>query len=268
MLDISDLTVSVQENDTKKIVIKQLSLHVDDGELHVIFGPNGSGKTTLFHAILGYPGFMIESGKIMLDGIDMTSLRINERIHHGLGMLFQNPPTIRGVTLNDIASFIADKKGYLDPGNVIAKLAEQLKLESFLSRDLNRDFSGGEKKRAELFQVLLQDPTFLLLDELDSGVDVENIEIMCKVLNEFFFPASDNTTLHKKSGLIITHSGYLIKKIETCKAHVLINGEISCSGSANQLYDAIVENGFINCVRECNHECDSRCLVMKKISED
>jgi Fe-S cluster assembly ATP-binding protein len=133
-----------------------------------------------------------------------------------------------------------------------------LRLESFLDRDLNYGFSGGEKKRAELLQALLQDPAFLLLDELDSGVDVENLDLLCNVLHAFF-QTGENGIARKKSGLLITHSSYLIKKIKTCKAHVLINGEITCSGPTEEIFDGIVENGFNNCMTSCKCPKKNQC---------
>nr|MDO8084927.1 ATP-binding cassette domain-containing protein [Candidatus Sigynarchaeum springense]MDO8117402.1 ATP-binding cassette domain-containing protein [Candidatus Sigynarchaeota archaeon] len=263
MLDISGLTINVQEGSAKRVIIKDLSLHVDEGEIHVIFGPNGSGKTTLLHAILGYPGINIEAGKIVLDGIDITALPVHERVRRGIGMIFQNPPSIRGITLNDISVFIAGKNGHHDQGNFIMDLAKKMKLEGFLGREINYGFSGGEKKRAELFQALLQDPDLLLLDELDSGVDVENLDLLCSILHSFFH-SENNGHARKKSGLLITHSGYILKKIKTYKAHVLINGEITCSGPTEEIYNGIVENGFVNCMSSSKCPKKNQCAFFSR----
>jgi Fe-S cluster assembly ATP-binding protein len=250
MLDIKDLTVSVSQGAEKKTILQEFSLHVDTGEVHVLFGPNGSGKTTLAQTILGYPGYTIDAGSIEFDGVDITNMPINERINLGLGAVFQYPPSIRGVRLNDMANLALKFKESDEVRPETAELARRLNVESFLQRDVNYGFSGGEKKRAEVLQVMLQDPKFLLLDEADSGVDVENVEIIGRLLNKFL-QRDERPAKRKKSALIITHIGYLLNFIKTDRAHVLCAGQLLCSGHAKEIYETILKNGFEQCQNAC-----------------
>jgi Fe-S cluster assembly ATP-binding protein len=250
VLDIRNLSVSVGEGKDRKPILKDLSLHVEDGEVHVIFGPNGSGKTTLVQALLGYPGYTIESGKIEINGTDITKLPINERVALGLGVVFQYPPAVRGIKLNDMANLVLKKKDADDVLPETADYAKRLNMQSFLQRDVNYGFSGGEKKRAEVLQILLQNPNLLLLDEPDSGVDVENVEIIGRLLSKFL-QRDLKPMARKKSAVIITHLGYLLNFIKTDRAHVLCNGQFLCSGDPKEIYENILKNGFDKCENSC-----------------
>ncbi|HME53082.1 MAG TPA: ABC transporter ATP-binding protein [Candidatus Lokiarchaeia archaeon] len=252
MLDIRNLTVAVGDNkaDGHKTILKDLSLNVEDGEVHVIFGPNGSGKTTLVQTLLGYPGYTIEEGTITFNGTDITTLSINERANLGLGVVFQYPPAVRGVKLNDMANLVSGHKGSDEIFDETAEYAKKLNMTEFLNRDVNHGFSGGEKKRAEVLQVLLQSPQMLLLDEPDSGVDVENVEIIGRMLNKFL-QRDLKPMARKKSAIIITHLGYLLNFVKTDRAHVLCNGQFLCSGDSKEIYENILKNGFDKCENSC-----------------
>nr|MDO8083510.1 ABC transporter ATP-binding protein [Candidatus Sigynarchaeum springense] len=250
MLDIRNLSVSVGDGKERKQVLKELSLHVEDGEVHVIFGPNGSGKTTLVQTLLGYPGYMVESGKIEINGEDITKLPINERVARGLGVVFQYPPAVRGIKLNDMANLVLKKKDVVDILPETLDWANRLNMQSFLQRGVNLGFSGGEKKRAEVLQILLQNPSLLLLDEPDSGVDVENVEIIGRLLNKFL-QRDLKPQARKKAAIIITHLGYLLNFIKSDRAHVLCDGQFLCSGDPKEIYENILKNGFDKCQNSC-----------------
>ncbi|MBN2150667.1 MAG: ABC transporter ATP-binding protein [Candidatus Lokiarchaeota archaeon] len=262
MLDIRNISVSVGEGKERKPVLKDLSLHVEDGEVHVIFGPNGSGKTTLVQTMLGYPGYTIDSGKIEIDGADITQLPINERVARGLGVVFQHPPAVRGIKLNDMANLVLKKKNTDDVLPETADWAKRLNMEAFLKRDVNYGFSGGEKKRAEVMQIILQNPSFLLLDEPDSGVDVENVEIIGRLLNKFL-QRDLKPQARKKAAVIITHLGYLLNFVKTDRAHVLCDGQFLCSGDPKEIYANILKNGFDKCQNSCLYSVreEAGCVV-------
>ncbi|MCP8304241.1 MAG: Fe-S cluster assembly ATPase SufC [archaeon] len=230
LLEIEDLSVEV---DGKRI-LDGVDLEIPEGESHVLFGPNGSGKTSILMTILGFPDYKVVSGRIRFDGVDITNMSIDERVKRGMGIAFQRPPAIRGVKLGDIVhNFL---KSDAEAMKKEAELCDALKFEKeFLSRDLNRGFSGGEMKKSEILQVLAQKPKFAMLDEPDSGVDIENLAIIGKVINNF---------LKESSGLLITHVGYILRYVEVDKGHVLIKGEIACSGEPIKILDQILKEGY------------------------
>jgi len=233
ILKIENLSVEV----AGKRVLEDVNLEIPKGEAHVLFGPNGCGKTSLIMSILGFSNYRVVSGKILFNGVDVTSMPINERVKLGMGVAFQNPPTIRGVKLGDIIqSFVKDtanakRKEY--------ELAKTVNLPTdFLGRDLNVGFSGGEMKRSEILQVLAQKPEFVMLDEPDSGVDVENLELVGRAINNF---------LEDRSGLLITHLGYILRYVDVDKAHVLSDKTIACSGKPIEILNHILSEGYKWC---------------------
>jgi Fe-S cluster assembly ATP-binding protein len=228
MLSIEHLVVGVAD----RTIIRDLSLKVDDGEVHVLFGPNGSGKSTLIKAILGFSDYKVLSGSISLNGRDITSMPIDQRVKLGIGVAFQNPPAIRGIKLRDMIGNLSDHS----PGSEATSLATKLNFPlEFLDRELNVDFSGGEVKRSEILQLLAQQPSFLLLDEPDSGVDVENLERIGRILEGF---------LAGRTGLMITHMGHMLRYVNASKGHVIINGTIACSGAPLKLLSQILHEGY------------------------
>ena len=180
LLEISDLEVEVEG----KKILNGVNLIINEGETHVLLGPNGAGKSTLFMTILGFPNYKVTNGKIVYKGQDITELETHERIALGLGVTFQNPPAIRGVKLKDLLKIVDERHEYKSDDELddeVVKLGERLKLnEQFLERDVNLGFSGGEVKRSELLQLLAQQPDFIMFDEPDSGVDIENVELISK----------------------------------------------------------------------------------------
>ncbi len=233
ILEIHDLNVAVDG----KRVLQNLNLEIPEGEVHVIFGPNGSGKSSLVFTLLGFPKYRVLSGKIYFKGRDITNLPTDERIKMGMGVTFQHPPAIRGVKLGDIVTKISEKSHNLAGRE--KSLAKKVNFPaSFLDRDLNYGFSGGEVKRSEVLQILAQRPEFIMLDEPDSGVDVENLELIGKIINEL---------LEQRSGILITHQGYILRYVRTDKAHVIIEGCIACSGAPLETLDHILREGYWWC---------------------
>ncbi|MEM4619279.1 MAG: ATP-binding cassette domain-containing protein, partial [Desulfurococcaceae archaeon] len=174
LLEIVDLSVAVND----RVIVKNVNLAINESELHVIMGPNGSGKSTLLSAIMGLPRFKITSGRVLFKNIDITDKPVYERARMGIALAHQNPPEIRGVKFRDIASYILKKYGCSD----CIPLSKILDVEKLFDRDLFLGFSGGEKKRSELYLVLLQGPRIALLDEPDSGVDIESIESIARAI--------------------------------------------------------------------------------------
>jgi len=229
VLKIEDLSVRIAD----KKVLNGVNLEVPKRETHILLGPNGSGKTSLIMSILGSPSCQVLSGRIRFDGTDITNLPTDERARLGLGVAFQNPPAIRGVKLGDVFRHIA--KG--EVSEVELTRITNIPME-FLERDLNLGFSGGELKRSEIFQVLAQRPSFAIFDEPDSGVDVENLEIIGKAISEF---------LKGRSGLLITHLGHILRYVDTDVAHVLVGGKIACSGEPSRIFNLIMKRGYRWC---------------------
>nr|QNO57001.1 putative branched-chain amino acid transport ATP-binding protein LivG [Methanosarcinales archaeon ANME-1 ERB7] len=254
MLKIKDLTVEVEG----KEIIRDLHLNIEEGEVHVLFGPNGCGKTTLLMTLLGFPSYKVTRGIITFKDVDITNLPTNERVKLGMGMSFQHPPEIRGVKLGDMVNIAQGRKEDEIDEDVIA-LAKRLNISvDFLNRDVNLGFSGGEVKRSEILQLLAQAPDFIMFDEPDSGVDVENIELIGKIISELL-DRNKMPSKREKSGLIITHSGSIMRHIKADRAHVMLGGRIACSGMPDEITKNVMETGFERCVELCvrNKEVDA-----------
>ena len=246
LLEIENLAVEV----AGKRVLKGVNLSIAEGETHVLLGPNGAGKSTLFLTILGFPQYDVVEGTIKFKGQDITKFTTAERVKLGLGVSFQTPPAIRGVSVRDLLKIESHQDMDEDLNPRMQKLARQLKFsDEFLDRDVNLGFSGGEVKRSEILQLLAQMPDFTMFDEPDSGVDIENVELLASEIGTLL--DKDKPQLNRKrSGLLITHLGYILNFVSADKAHVLIDGVISCSGNPSEILEDIRKNGFNGCV-EC-----------------
>jgi len=230
ILEIKDLSVEV----SGRRILEDVSLDIPEGEVHILFGPNGSGKSSLIMAVLGFPLYKVTSGGIWFKGKDITYLPTNERVGMGIGVAFQNPPAIRGVKLGGIVDCLAPDKGKIDD------LVGKMKFPSeFLLRDVNLGFSGGEIKKSEILQVLAQGGDFVMLDEPDSGVDVENLQLVGKVIHEM---------LTDRSALIITHLGHILRYVNADRAHVLIGNTVACSGEPVKILGQILNEGYAWCM--------------------
>lgn len=233
MLEVKNLTVEINN----RIILNNLSLSIKQGEVMILFGPNGSGKSTLIKTIMGMTGYTVKAGDIIFDNINITHLPIEKRVSMGMGIMYQHPPKIVGVKLLQLAHFLSSEE------NIINNYAKILSTENLLHRDINFGFSGGEMKRSELFQLLLQNPSLALLDEPESGVDIENIALMGQTLNTFLRQKN-------KSALIITHTGYILDYIKAERGCVMIEGNFWCSGDPKEMFESIRKKGYDTC-REC-----------------
>ena len=246
LLEIKDLVVNV----AGKRVLKGVNLSIEEGETHVLLGPNGAGKSTLFLTILGFPQYEVVEGSIKFKGQEITGLTTAERVQLGIGVSFQTPPSIRGVSVRDLLKIESHQDVSEELNPRMKDLANQLKFsDEFLDRDVNLGFSGGEVKRSEILQLLAQMPDFTMFDEPDSGVDIENVELIASEIGTLLDKDKPQLS-RKRSGLLITHLGYILNFVSADKAHVLIDGTISCSGNPSEILEDIRKNGFNGCV-EC-----------------
>ncbi len=244
LLEIIDLYVSVD----KKQIIKGLNLNVGKGEIHVIFGPNGSGKSTLLNTILKLPGYSIDKGEIRVKSKNIEALTTDEIANLGIGMSFQHPPKIKGVTLQNFLHAINRSEDLDDE-------IRALSMENFLERELNVGFSGGELKRAEVLKLYAQSPELLLIDEPESGVDIENIAVISKAINKILqkeIPIKQR----ERSAIIITHTGHILNYINADIGHVFMDGKIVCTGNPKSIMEDIKQLGFAGCVECMKREKD------------
>ena len=232
LLEIRDLTIEV----SNRTVLKNINIAIDYGETHILFGRNGSGKTSLLMAIMGFSGYKVKEGTILFKGEDITHAPIHERAKMGIGMSFQRPPTIRGLKTRDlIRTFHADDE-------IVEKIVEGLDFSSFLDRDVNLGFSGGEIKKSELLQLTVQNPDLILLDEPESGVDLENIKIIGRGIKRLL--QKNLRRQRVKSGLVITHTGLILNYLEADNGYLMLDGTIRCEGNPREMFETIQRTGY------------------------
>ena len=228
MFEIKDLKASIEDKD----ILKGISLTIKPGEVHAIMGPNGSGKSTLAKVISGHPDFEDAEGEITLDGKEILELEPDERANEGVFLAFQYPVDIPGVNNSEFLRMAYNakqkyhKKEEIDPFDFDALIKEKLTVlnmnEAFLSRPVNHGFSGGEKKRNEILQMLMLDPRVVILDETDSGLDIDSLKQVSDAINHF---KSENKMI-----LIITHYQRLLNHIVPDQVHIMADGNIIKSG--------------------------------------
>jgi Fe-S cluster assembly ATP-binding protein len=240
MLDIEDLHVEIGG----KEVLHDINLRIGDGETHVLMGPNGSGKSTLLMTIMGFTNYSVTSGSILFKGQDITHLPIHARAQLGMGMMFQRPPTISGLKLGKLLAAT-----FGEQPDRIRDMARELNMDHFLDRDINKGFSGGEIKRSEVLQLTVQSPEFVMLDEPESGVDLENISLIGNAIGKLL-EKDVHIVNRKKSGLVITHTGYILDYLDADKGHVMCDGEIKCHGNPREILKEIKARGYRECL-EC-----------------
>ncbi len=237
---IKNLSAKVRDGAT---ILNNLNIEIPKGEVHAIMGPNGSGKSTLAKVLCGHPDYEVISGEVMMDGQDLLSMEIDERSCAGLFLAFQQPIEIPGVTM---ANFMKEAmQARLPQGeeidvvgfykNMRGKMAQLGIDPSFTNRPVNEGFSGGEKKRNDILQMLMLDPTYAILDETDSGLDVDALRIVSEGVNAMRAPY--------RSFLVITHYKRLLDYIRPDVVHVLNEGQIVKTGGYD-LVSYIDENGF------------------------
>ena len=201
--------------------------------------------------ILGFPKYRVTDGQILFKGEDITDLSTTERVKMGIGVSFQNPPAIRGVKLMDLLKVESGLETEKELTPELRELAAKMKFdESFLERDVNLGFSGGEVKRSEILQLLAQKPDFIMFDEPDSGVDIENVELLAEEIN-ILLDKDKKPGMRRKAGLLITHLGYILNFVSADTAHVLMDGRIACSGNPQEIIEDIRKDGFKGCVECC-----------------
>jgi Fe-S cluster assembly ATP-binding protein len=238
MLEIDDLWVNIDD----KEVLKGINLRVPVGETHILFGKNGSGKSCLLMTIMGFERYRVKQGRIRFLGQDITHLPTYERARLGLGLSFQRPPTIRGVKIVDIMRVCA--RGAVAP----EVLAAAYDFTPFLDREVNYGFSGGELKRSELLQLLAQNPKMVLLDEPESGVDLENLQVVGHIIARLL--QKERRSQHRKnSGLIITHTGFIMDYVNVDRAYILGDGRLWCQGNPRELLHDIKSFGYEECAK-------------------
>jgi Fe-S cluster assembly ATP-binding protein len=228
MLKIDNLQVAVGD----KQVLNGLTLEIPTGEVHAIMGPNGSGKSTLAHVLAGRPGYTVTAGSVTLDGIDLLALAPEDRAHEGVFLGFQYPVEIPGVNnvylLKAALNALRKHRGQpeVDAFDFLALVREKMKLmrmdEAFLSRGVNEGFSGGEKKRNEILQMLVLEPKLAVLDETDSGLDIDALKVVANGVNTLRSPG--------RSVVLVTHYQRLLDYVVPDHVHVLVRGKIARSG--------------------------------------
>ena len=241
-LEIRDLHVSVDTEDGPKEILKGVTLTINSGETHAIMGPNGSGKSTLAYSIAGHPKYTVTSGTVTLDGEDVLAMSVDERARAGLFLAMQYPVEVPGVTVSNflrtaktaisgeapkLRTWVKDVKGAM----------EGLKMDaSFAERNVNEGFSGGEKKRHEILQMELLAPKFAILDETDSGLDVDALRVVSEGVNRAK-AATDAGVL------LITHYTRILRYIQPQFVHVFVDGKIAEQGGP-ELADDLEANGY------------------------
>jgi Fe-S cluster assembly ATP-binding protein len=240
VLEVENLTVKVGS----RVVLDGVSLRLKSQETHLLFGPNGSGKTTLINAVMGTlsPPQEMVSGRVIFRGEDITGKGVDKRAKLGMFIGFQNPPDITGVKLADILKLCLGKnvKDTFSEGET--KLIEAFNMTDFLNRDINVGFSGGERKRAEVLQMLFLKPPLILLDEPDSGVDIESLKLVAGEIQRYVEETGS-------SALIITHKGDILDYIKAKRACVLLEGRLHCFVDPKRIYEDIKRAGYEECVR-------------------
>lgn len=241
-LEIKNLHVQVETNDGPKQILRGVNLTVGSNEVHAIMGPNGSGKSTLAYSIAGHPAYEVTEGEVLLDGENLLDMSVDERARAGLFLAMQYPVEVPGVS---VANFLRTAKTAMDGqapkvrqwiGEVNATM-ERLRMDpAFAQRDVNAGFSGGEKKRFEILQMELLRPRFAVLDETDSGLDVDALRIVSEGVNR----------LHDDSEagfLLITHYTRILRYIKPDYVHVFVNGRVAEQGGP-ELADRLEEEGY------------------------
>ncbi len=241
-LVISDLHVDVLTEEGPKQILKGVDLTVNSGEVHAIMGPNGSGKSTLAYAIAGHPKYEITSGSVTLDGVELTDLTVDERARQGLFLAMQYPVEVPGVS---VANFLRTAKTALD-GKApkirtwvkdVENVLNRMNLDSsFSARSVNEGFSGGEKKRHEIAQLELLNPRAAILDETDSGLDIDALRIVSEGVNRY-------SAQGDRAVMLITHYTRILRYIDPTFVHVFVDGRVVDQGG-RELADTLEAEGY------------------------
>jgi len=237
MLKVDNLHVEIDGNE----IVKGLDLEVEKGEIHAIMGPNGSGKSTLANVLMGHPRYEVTEGSVTFEGEDVLELEPDERAKMGMFLAFQYPSEVPGVS---VANFLRTavnsvREEDLSPMEMYKLLQEKMAVmrmdPKFAERYLNEGFSGGEKKRNEILQLLMLEPRLAILDETDSGLDIDALQVVARGVNEMRAPDF--------SAVLITHYQRILRYIEPDRVHVMLDGRLVTSGG-KELAEALEEKGY------------------------
>jgi Fe-S cluster assembly ATP-binding protein len=246
-LEIKDLHVAVNVEEGQKPILRGVDLTVRSGETHAIMGPNGSGKSTLAYSIAGHPKYTVTGGTVTLDGVDVLSMKVDERARAGLFLAMQYPVEVPGVS---VSNFLRTAKTALDGQapklrtwvkDVNAAMDKVSMDRDFASRNVNEGFSGGEKKRHEIMQLELLNPKFAILDETDSGLDIDALKVVSEGVNRF-------RSQGDRAVLLITHYTRILRYITPDYVHVFVGGRIAEQGGA-ELAEQLEAEGYDKYVR-------------------
>lgn len=242
MLEINHINACVKDKDID--ILKDFSLKICAGEVHAIMGPNGTGKSTLAKVIMGHYGYEVCSGKILFDGDDIVSLDVSERAKKGIFLCMQDPTVIEGVSNSEFlrtakSEIIGEKVNLYSFIKDMDKAMNDVNLNSsMLHRSLNQGFSGGEKKKNEVLQLKVLKPKFIILDELDSGLDIDSLRIVCENINSYIKEYPETSLL------IITHYPRILEYIKPDFVHIMVDGKIKKTGNIELAFD-VEKDGYV-----------------------
>jgi len=231
MLEFRNVTVAV----AGKAVVDSVDLTVGSGELHVLMGPNGSGKSSLLAVAMGLAPYKVTQGDIVFDSQSVLGLSTDERARLGLGLAFQHPPALEGISYQAFAKAIGAE-------DALEREASALDLSAFGDRDLNVGFSGGETKRSEVLKLILQCPRMLMFDEPESGVDLEHVAVVGRAVQRAI--TTPDSEGRPRAGLVITHTGLILDHVHTAHGHIMTDGRLVHSGDARELFRHIQSHGY------------------------
>lgn len=248
MIEIKNLSVKTTDG---KGILDNFSLNLASGEVHAIMGPNGTGKSTLSKILMGSEDYIVTNGDILVDGKSILNLKVDERAKMGIFLANQNPVSIEGVTNSEflktaLSSIRGENVGIYEFMKLMEKSMQELHMkDSFMHRSINQDFSGGERKKNEILQMKILKPKFIILDELDSGLDIDSLKIVCESINEYISENKDTIIL------MITHYTRILESIKPNFVHVMKEGKI-IETSDMSLAKKIEKDGYdgINSIRE------------------
>lgn len=231
MLEVNNLSVEIKDENKK--ILENLSLKIAAGEIHAIMGPNGTGKSTLAKTIMGHYKFQITAGNILFNGINLNDLSVDKRARLGIFLAMQDPTSIEGVTNSEFLKtakqeITGEHINYFDFINLVNNSLANLEFsKDMIHRDLNMGFSGGEKKKNEILQIKVLEPKLIILDEIDSGLDIDSLKVVCKNLNDYKNNNPETTIL------IITHYPRILNYLKPDYVHVMNHGKIVETGDMN-----------------------------------
>ncbi len=248
LLNVNNLTVSIEDDENLKEILHGVNIEIKKGETHVLMGPNGAGKSTLGYALMGNPRYITEGGEIIFDGKNIVDESADKRAKAGMFLSFQNPLEVPGLPLssfirNAVEAVSGKRVRMMQFKKELEKNMEVLNMDKdYANRALNVGFSGGEKKKAEILQLLMLSPKLAILDETDSGLDVDAVRTVSEGVKEY---------QKRKDGalLIITHSTRILESLKVDYTHIMVDGKIIKTGDAS-LVDEINEHGFEKYIQE------------------